>query len=97
MFKSGLRNIIKNYRDVSILPTLGKFMEYLVADRISILRCPFLSIHQHRFMAGHSTATILLIYSNVILDARERGVQVDMKHSLYTDYEKASLLENIFR
>jgi Reverse transcriptase (RNA-dependent DNA polymerase) len=86
IFKSGRREDIKNYRGICIQSSIPKILDALVTDFLS-WECNRLIVdQQHGFCKSKSTATNLLQYQDVILNAFEDSHQV---HSIYTDLTKA--------
>ena len=86
IFKSGSRNVVRNYRGVAILPTFGKLFECVVCNLISDRWTSTLSHSQHGFIKGRSTSTNLLEFTNIALRVIESGAQLD---TIYTDFQKA--------
>lgn len=86
IYKSGLKNVASNYRAVSVLPTVAKLFDSLMANAIMKAAKSIITSKQHGFMSGRSTATNLLLYSHYVINALEDGSQVD---AIYTDFKKA--------
>ena len=84
--KSGARSDIKNYRPISMLNIMGKLFEAIVAKKISTLTNSTLSLEQHGFMSGRSTATNLAVFCNFVSRVLDDWRQVDV---IYTDFTKA--------
>jgi len=80
IFKSGNPVDVVNYRPISGLPLLDK------QKRIERSFLTTLSIDQHRFFPGRSTATSHVVFVSYLHAAFELGNQVDV---IYTDFSKA--------
>jgi hypothetical protein len=88
IFKSGDDKAVNNYRPISLLPTVGKITEKVVAKRlVAFLECSMiLNKNQFGFRRGHSPSiAILKTIDDLIrnLDARNFGVGV------FLDLQKA--------
>lgn len=86
VFKKGARSRIENYRCIAKLPTIGKFFEHLVNQRLLHLVGHQLSKRQHGFMKSRSTASNLSEFVHYANQGLNAGAQVDV---LYTDFSKA--------
>lgn len=86
ILKSGDPEDVKNYRGVCNQNTVAKLLDSLVNDQLQWACKGIVSEAQHGFCAGRSTTTNLVEYGVALLDALERGEQVD---SVYTDFSKA--------
>lgn len=86
IFKSGDRSNVENYRGICIQSVLPKLFDKIISVQLSWLCKNIIIPQQHGFSAGRSTVTNLLSYQQYILNALERGLQVD---SIYTDFSKA--------
>lgn len=86
IFKSGDPEDIQNYRGVCNQCTLAKVLDSLVYDQLSWECSNIISENQHGFCPGRSTTTNLVGYEIDLLEALERGSQID---SIYTDFSKA--------
>lgn len=78
LFKSGLRSVISNYREICILSAIPKIFEKLVHSLINP--------NQHGFERGRSTCSNLVVYVNHLLECVDGGDQID---AIYTDMAKA--------
>jgi len=85
-FKSGLKNLVKNYRPISKQNCVPKLLDKIVTSKIYTLVENKLSDFQHGFVKGRSITTNLVSYTNFIASALEEGHVV---HSIYTDFSKA--------
>ena len=90
LHKKGPRNMLDNYRPISILPVVSKvferilykqLVEYLDAENL-------LSEHQFGFRCSHSTASALLDCSNEWYCNMDRGLYIflDLKKAFDTIY-----------
>jgi hypothetical protein len=86
IFKSGKKNIISNYRPVTILPHISKVFESIIYSYIYTNVQNVISEHQHGFFRGRSTSTNLSCISHFISAALDKNTQVDV---IYTDFSKA--------
>ena len=84
--KSGNKSDITNYRPISIISHIPKIFESIITNMISTLFKYVISENQHGFFAARSACTNLLCYQNKILNAFDKGHQID---SVYTDFSKA--------
>lgn len=75
--KSGSRSDVKNYRGVSILPTIGKLFEAIVCVRLTADLSGAISRAQHGFRKGRSTSTNLMEFVNYALNLIKSGSQID--------------------
>ena len=86
--KKGAKNIVSNYRPISVTSCCGRVLERIVRNKISM----FLSAHhkispsQHGFTAKRSTDTILLKFYDYVSEAIDHGQAVD---SIFFDFSKA--------
>lgn len=86
IFKSGDNNKIENYRSVCTQSAIPKLLDGLIYDQIYFYSKELILGQQHGFCSGRSTLTNLLIFQQDLLDALERGCQMDV---IYTDFSKA--------
>jgi hypothetical protein len=86
IFKLGKKNIISNYRPVTILPHISKVFESIIYSYIYTNVQNVISEHQHGFFRGRSTSTNLSCISHFISAALDKNTQVDV---IYTDFSKA--------
>ena len=86
IFKSGQKSNAANYRPISILSTLPKLFESIIASRLSDYLFSKIGPYQHGFMKGRSVLTNLLLYNDYLFSAFQNNQQVD---SVYIDFSKA--------
>ena len=91
LFKAGDRSIISNYRPVSILPILSKFLDRVIYNRLlSYLdRLKILCDNQYGFRKNHSTSFALVdLYDKIsdAIDSKETsvGIFVDLSKAFDT-------------
>jgi sarcosine oxidase/L-pipecolate oxidase len=86
IFKSGNRNLIKNYHPISKLSFLPKLFEKIIEPKLSCAFNRLIIDEQHGFRAYKSAYANLLVYvTNLYATVEKRG-QVD---AIYTDLSKA--------
>jgi len=86
VFKSGCKNLIKNYRPVNIQCALAKVFEKLLHQHFSFYFSKFLIENQHGFIKGRSIDTNLIVFSDFVANSLNRQKQVD---TIYIDFSKA--------
>ncbi|KAG7526776.1 hypothetical protein JOB18_045141 [Solea senegalensis] len=89
IFKSGDRNIVSNYRPISILPVISKIVEKIVIDQLTdhINSCnPGLDSAQFGFTKHHSTETAILHLTEQIRLGLDKGGVVG---AVFLDLSKA--------
>jgi hypothetical protein len=86
IFKKGDRSNVENYRPICVQSAFAKLFEKVVLYYLNPYIAPLISPRQHGFVAGKSTLSNLLLYSDYISDALTKGLQVDC---VYTDFSKA--------
>lgn len=86
IFKSGDKQLISNYRPVSLLNTISLVFEKLVLYKFRPMVAHTISPFQHGFSPGKSTNTNLMEYVDYIADGLDNGMEV---HAVYTDFAKA--------
>ena len=86
IFKSGRRNNVLNYRPISIISSIPKSLDCLIADKLSTAVSKLIVLEQHGFRSRKSTLSNLIIYEQFLFDALSTRRQVD---SIYTDFSKA--------
>lgn len=86
IYKNGGKNLIENYRGISLLNIFGKVFEAIITDELFFLVKNKLNSFQHGFFRGRSTLTNLVPFVQTVVEAMEDGKQVD---AVYTDFSKA--------
>lgn len=84
--KAGSRSQVKNYRGVSIMPTLAKVFEKIVNYQLRLAVTPLLSKSQHGFLSTRNIETNLMELTIHANEAFERDGQLDI---FYADIQKA--------
>lgn len=87
VFKAGNRQLIPNYRPISLTCTSCKLLEYIIHKHIfQYLSQNGITRHQHGFRAGFSTVTQLLEFTHDIASELNNRGQID---AIFIDYSKA--------
>lgn len=86
IYKSGIRQDIKNYRPISILSSVSKIFELIVFELLFDEISGKIASCQHGFFPHRSTFTNLATFSQYVHEAINNKSQVDV---IYTDMEKA--------
>lgn len=86
VFKKGDKNLVINYRPITIICNFSKAFEMILHKIIYANTSSLISIHQHGFMQGRSTTTNLFCITQYISEYVDAGRQVDV---IYTDFSKA--------
>lgn len=86
VFKCGSKNIVSNYRPISLLSTLSKVLERLVHNNVYSSFHNIIIPEQHGFVKNRSTVSNLVLYANFLFDKMDKRLQID---SIYTDFCKA--------
>lgn len=86
--KSGKKSVVSNYRPISLLCTVGKLLEHIVAKHIStfVEQNSLLFRNQHGFRRGLSTVTQLVEISHFLAEVINRRGQTDL---IFLDFSKA--------
>lgn len=86
--KKGSKNLIENYRPISILPAISKIFENILKIQLeSFLNSNnSLSSNQHGYSEGRSTETALCSYSEVVVDGLDSKEKVG---TVFLDLTKA--------
>lgn len=88
IFKSGDKNILHNYRPISILPSFSKLIEKIISNRIYnfLNNSHFFAENQFGFMKNRSTTDALLDFSNFIYNSINNNKKT---LAIYLDISKA--------
>ena len=88
LHKKGLKNLMTNYRPISVLSNINKVLETLLHSRISafINRYKLINDFQYGFQKGRSTTCAVLRLTQYILDAMQKK---DITIALFLDLTKA--------
>ena len=78
LHKSGPRNVVSNYRPISLLPVASKILERVVRDQLysHLSTNHLLSLCQSGFRPGHLTTTTLLYVTNECYQALDKGLSL---------------------
>ena len=90
--KNGNKNLINNYRGISLLPALPKIFDKIVTAKVLPFIKNVIIEEQHGFIVGKSTNTNLTEFSHYLFNNIESGHIVDCIH---TDIKKAFDCVNI--
>lgn len=88
IFKKGDRNFVSNYRPISLLSSISKVMEALIANRIraQLDANKFFSSKQFGFRTNHSTSSNLTLFTKHVTKSLE---DKNFVHAIYIDLSKA--------
>ena len=88
VYKNGNKNIVSNYRPISVLPCFSKILEKLMFDRLYrfLVKFDMLYDFQFGFLPGRSTAHALLHFTDMLTDAFEKKLFVS---GTFLDLSKA--------
>ena len=86
IYKSGSRELVTNYRPISLLCIVSKVLERLVYNKVMPFLFNTFSVHQFGFLPKRCTTQQLLLVLNIILKAIYSNKGVDI---LYLDFRKA--------
>ena len=85
-FKNGSKNLVNNYRLISLLNSVSKILERLVFDKVYPIVNPLISPNQHGFMRKRSVQSQLISNHDIIGNDLDKGVQNDI---IFLDFSKA--------
>ena len=87
LHKKGARNLVSNYRPVSLTSNIVKIMESIVKDNILqyLLANDLISPNQYGFFPGRSCSTQLLSIMDYFTESLDIGYGVD---AIYLDFQK---------
>ena len=86
VFKADAKDIVENYRLISLLSIPSKCQERIVHNAIYSHVAPYLTDWQHGFVKGHPCATQLVLTHHKWTKALDDGLQVDV---VFLDFAKA--------
>ena len=86
VFKSDAKDVVENYRSISLLSTPSTCQEKIVHNAIYSHVAPYLSDWQHGFVRGRSCVTQLILSHHHWSKALDDGLQVDV---VFLDFAKA--------
>ena len=84
--KKGKKDLVENYRPVSLLPVISKVHDRCLVTRLVLHVHEILYTYQHGFQKGKSCVTQLLEVFHEIGSALDRGFESDI---VYLDFAKA--------
>ena len=90
IFKSGQKNLFKNYRPISLLPAFSKILEKIVCNRLLqfLDKYNILYSHQYGFRKKHSTIHPIIHLLNYIAESNDK-VTKDLTLGIFLDLSKA--------
>ena len=86
IFKNGSRNLVNNYRPISLFNSVSKILERLVFDKVYPIVNPLISPNQHGFMRKRSVQSQLISNYDIIGNDLAKGVQNDI---IFLDFSQA--------
>ena len=88
LYKKGKKDMVSNYRPVSLTSICGKTLERIIRDSLVeyLEDNNFIAKEQHGFRAGRSCTTQLLEIMELWSDFIDRGIAIDC---IYLDFAKA--------
>lgn len=86
VYKADRKDVVSNYRPISILSTFGKIFESIISPYLQRHLKLYISDCQHGFVPSRSTTTNLLSFSETLIRALDENTQLDV---IYTDLSKA--------
>ena len=84
--KNGSKNLVNNYRPISLLNSVSKILERLVFNKVYPIVNPLISQNQHGFMRKRSVESQLISNYDIIGNDLDKGVQNDI---IFLDFSKA--------
>ena len=69
IYKKGNKNLVINYRPISILSSILKILDKIVTTKMYDVAISQIAQEQHVFVRGMLTLTNLLIYNEFIINA----------------------------
>ena len=85
IFTNGSKNLVNNYRPISLSNSVSKILERLVFDKVYPIVNSLISANQHCFMRKRSVQSQLISNYDIIGNDLDKGVQNDivffLKHS----------------
>ena len=86
ILKNGSKNLVNNYRPISLLNSVSKILERLVFDKVYPIVNPLISPNQHGFIRKRSVQSQLISNYDIIGNDLDKGVQNDI---IFLDFSKA--------
>ena len=86
IFKNWSKNLLNNYRPISLLNSVSKLLERLVFDKVYPIVNPLISPNQHGFIRKRSVQSQLISNYDLIGNDLDKGVQNDI---IFLDFSKA--------
>ena len=86
IYKKGDKNLISNYRPISLLCLSAKIMERVIMDKLLVMTRDSLDNAQHGFLPGKSCSTNLITLTDDIANSLYNNIGTDI---IYFDFAKA--------
>ena len=86
IFKSGDKNMVSNYRPISLLCVISKVLEKIIYDKVFVFIGKSITSAQFGFLRNHSCLQQLLTFLWGVIDTMEKKCQLD---TIYLDFQKA--------
>ena len=86
IYKKGDKNLISNYRPISLLCLSAKIMERVIIDELLVMTRDSLDTAQHGFLSGKSCSTNLIALTDDIANSLYNNIGTDI---IYFDFAKA--------
>jgi len=86
VFKAAAKDVVENYRSISLLPIPSKCQERIVHNAVYSHVAPYLTDWQLGFVRGRSCATQLVLSHHQWSKTLDEGKQVDV---VFLDFAKA--------
>ena len=110
VFKTGDRSQVNNYRPISLLCIISKVLERIVYNHVSDFIFNNISHQQFGFIPGCSSLQQLLMFVDILLEAKEHKTAVNVihldirkafdtvpHHKLLTKLQKLGISGNLLR
>ncbi len=86
IYKSGDKNMVSNYRPISLLCVISKVLERIIYDKVFEFIGKSITTAQFGFLRNHSCLQQLLTFLWSVIDTIEKRCQLD---TIYLDFQKA--------
>ena len=86
VFKKGSKNLVENYRPISLTCIVMKIFEKLIRNELMARCSSILNINQHGFLPGKSCTTQMISFTESIAIALNNLIRTDV---VYFDFAKA--------
>lgn len=86
VYKAGDKTIVNNYRPIANIQNFAKVFEKAISETLQIALKKIIVDEQHGCLKGKSTLTNLVIFTQIINEALQKCLQVDVA---FLDFSKA--------